>query len=53
MSDFKDVNGEPSTANEYTLKHTLRKQCKCDGIVVSEYESVVEPCDWNWGGWQL
>lgn len=42
MSAFNDLNGEPSTANEFTLKQVLRKQWGFKGLVVSDYNSVGE-----------
>ena len=42
MSAFNDLNGEPSTANEYTLKQILRNEWKFDGFVVSDYTAVTE-----------
>jgi beta-glucosidase len=42
MSAFNDLNGEPTSANPFTLTQVLRKEWKFDGIVVSDYESVRE-----------
>lgn len=42
MSAFNDLNGEPSTANEFTLKQVLRNEWKFDGLVVSDYNAVTE-----------
>jgi beta-glucosidase len=42
MSAFNDLNGEPSTANEFTLKQILRKEWGFTGLVVSDYTSVSE-----------
>jgi beta-glucosidase len=42
MSAFNDLNGEPSTANEFTLKQVLRNEWKFDGLVVSDYTAVSE-----------
>lgn len=42
MSAFNDLNGEPSTANEFTLKQVLRKEWGFAGIVVSDYTAVSE-----------
>lgn len=42
MSAFNDLNGEPSTANEFTLKQVLRNEWKFDGLVVSDYTAVTE-----------
>lgn len=42
MSAFNEVNGVPSTANSFLLKDILRNEWKFDGIVVSDYTSVLE-----------
>jgi beta-glucosidase len=42
MSAFNDLNGEPTSANPFTLTRVLRKEWQFDGIVVSDYESVRE-----------
>jgi beta-glucosidase len=42
MSAFNDLNGEPTSANPFTLTQVLRKEWKFDGIMVSDYESVRE-----------
>jgi beta-glucosidase len=42
MSAFNDLNGEPTSANSFTLTKVLRDEWKFDGIVVSDYESVRE-----------
>jgi beta-glucosidase len=42
MSAFNDLNGVPTSANEFTLKEILRKEWKFDGIVVSDWGSVPE-----------
>lgn len=42
MSAFNDLNGEPSTANEFTLKQVLRKEWGFTGLVVSDYNAVLE-----------
>ncbi len=42
MSSFNDLNGIPTSANQFTLKQVLRSEWKFDGIVVSDYESVRE-----------
>jgi beta-glucosidase len=42
MSAFNDLNGEPTSANSFTLTKVLRHEWKFDGIVVSDYESVRE-----------
>ena len=42
MSAFNDLNGVPTSANPFTLKSVLRQEWKFDGIVVSDYTSVLE-----------
>jgi beta-glucosidase len=42
MSAFNDLNGIPTSANEFTLKQVLRKEWGFDGFVVSDWGSVVE-----------
>ncbi len=42
MSAFNDLNGVPASANPFTLSEVLRREWKFDGIVVSDYKSVVE-----------
>ena len=42
MSAFNDLNGIPSSANPFTLTAVLRKEWGFDGMVVSDYTSVVE-----------
>ncbi len=42
MSAFNDVNGVPASANPFTLTTVLRDEWRFDGIVVSDYTSVVE-----------
>ena len=42
MSSFNSFNGIPSTANEYLLKHVLRKKLKFDGVIISDWGSVLE-----------
>jgi len=42
MSAFNDLNGVPTSANPFTLKTVLRQEWKFDGIVVSDYTSVLE-----------
>lgn len=41
MSAFNDLNGEPASSNEYTLKQILRNEWKFDGFVVSDYNAVL------------
>lgn len=42
MSAFNDLNGVPTSANEFTLKQVLRDEWKFDGFVVSDWASVTE-----------
>ncbi|HEY6119750.1 MAG TPA: glycoside hydrolase family 3 N-terminal domain-containing protein [Pyrinomonadaceae bacterium] len=42
MSAFNDLNGVPTTANQFTLTQILRNEWKFDGFVVSDYTSVKE-----------
>lgn len=42
MSAFNDLNGVPTSGNPFTLTQVLRKEWGFDGIVVSDYRSVVE-----------
>ncbi|HSO77441.1 MAG TPA: beta-glucosidase BglX, partial [Bacteroidales bacterium] len=40
MSGFTDLNGVPTSANEFTLKQILREEWGFDGFVVSDWGSV-------------
>lgn len=42
MTSFNDISGIPATANPFTLKQVLRNEWKFDGVVVSDYTSVME-----------
>jgi beta-glucosidase len=42
MSAFNDLNGVPATGNEFTLRKVLRNEWKFDGLVVSDWTSVIE-----------
>ena len=40
MPSFSDLNGVPSTANEFLLQQVLRKEWAFDGVVVSDWDSI-------------
>ena len=42
MTSFNDLDGVPATANPFVLKKILRDEWKFDGLVVSDYTSVME-----------
>ncbi len=42
MSAFNELNGVPATANPFLLKHLLRHEWNFEGVVVSDYTSVME-----------
>ncbi len=42
MTSFNEINGIPATGNEFLLKQVLRDELKFDGLVVSDWDSVVE-----------
>ena len=42
MSAFNDIDGTPATANPFTLTRVLRGEWRFDGLVVSDYTSVLE-----------
>ena len=42
MSAFNDLNGEPSSGNDFTLKQVLRKEWGFTGLVVSDYTAISE-----------
>jgi beta-glucosidase len=42
MSAFNDLNGVPASANAWTLGDVLRREWRFDGLVVSDYNSVLE-----------
>lgn len=42
MSAFNDLNGVPTSGNEFTLKQILRDEWKFDGMVVSDWASIEE-----------
>lgn len=42
MSAFSDVNGIPSTANDFLLRKVLRDEWNYPGFVVSDWDSVIQ-----------
>ncbi len=42
MSAFNDLNGVPASGNAFTLTTVLRDEWQFDGMVVSDYTSVLE-----------
>jgi beta-glucosidase len=42
MTAFNDIDGVPATGNPFVLRDVLRKEWKFDGLVVSDYTSVLE-----------
>jgi beta-glucosidase len=42
MSAFNDLDGAPASANPFTLTRVLRGEWRFDGLVVSDYRSVLE-----------
>ena len=42
MCSFNDLNGVPASANPFTLTDVLRGEWKFDGLLVSDYNSVLE-----------
>lgn len=42
MSAFNDLNGVPTSGNEFTLKQILRDEWGFNGLVVSDYTSITE-----------
>jgi beta-glucosidase len=45
MSAFNDLNGVPASGNRFTLTEVLRGEWTFDGVVVSDYNSVIELID--------
>jgi len=44
MPSFNDVNGVPSSGNKFLLKDILRNEWKYNGIVVSDWVSIIQLC---------
>ena len=42
MTSFNALNGVPASANRFLLDRILRKEWGFTGMVVSDYESVIE-----------
>ncbi|MEX2260901.1 MAG: glycoside hydrolase family 3 N-terminal domain-containing protein [Bryobacteraceae bacterium] len=42
MTSFNALNGVPATGNQFLLDRILRKEWGFEGMVVSDYESIVE-----------
>lgn len=42
MSAFSDLNGQPCSGNDYTLKQILRREWNFNGFVVSDYTAINE-----------
>ena len=42
MTSFNEINGMPSSGNEFLLRKILRGEWKFDGVVVSDWASVAE-----------
>ncbi|WP_439102233.1 beta-glucosidase BglX [Congregibacter sp.] len=42
MSAFCDLNGVPATGNQWLMKQVLREEWSYQGVVVSDWESIVE-----------
>lgn len=42
MASFNDINGVPASGNKFVLKTILRDEWKFNGIVVSDWNSVIE-----------
>jgi beta-glucosidase len=45
MSGFNDLNGVPTSGNEFLLKQVLREEWGFDGFVVSDWASVLQLVD--------
>jgi beta-glucosidase len=42
MPSFNNLNGRPSTVNEYLMKDVLRGELGYDGLVISDYNAIGE-----------
>ena len=42
MSAFNDLNGIPTSGNEFTLRQVLKEEWGFDGFVVSDWDSIIE-----------
>ena len=42
MTSFNSFNGIPSSVNDYLLRHCLRKKLKFDGVIISDWASMME-----------
>ena len=42
MTSFNDINGIPASGNKFLLQKVLRNEWKFDGLVVSDWNSVIE-----------
>jgi beta-glucosidase len=42
MSAFNDLNGIPTSGNDFILRKVLRNEWEFDGFVVSDWESILE-----------
>ncbi len=42
MSAFCDLNGVPASGNSWLMESVLRKEWAYDGVVVSDWESIIE-----------
>ena len=42
MSAFNDLNGIPTTGNEFTIREILKNEWKFDGFVVADYNAIID-----------
>ncbi len=42
MTSFSDLNGIPASANQWLMKTVLRQEWQFDGIVVSDWDSILQ-----------